>query len=650
MSRSRAILSRTWVLHSALVFLVALSVKFAYLRDRLQLPDVDHPTMDSLFHDQWARGLAFDTWTPDQEHLRHEPYFRAPLYPYFVSVVYRCFGTSARVLFALQHVLGALTVLLIFWFCSQVFDRRTAWVAVVLHLGYWPFTYHEAERLIPALSLALDMLFLVTLAVAGRAGKTWYAALAGVFAGLSAIARPSILIVIPFATAWLWKRVPKRRGQRLTLMVAATATMVAPVTIRNVVVGHDAVLIASQGGVNFFIGNNPQSNGVTAVVPDTRADWWGGFDDTRRIAEEDLGRKLKPSEVSRYWYGRGLRFLADEPLEAGRLYLRKVAILLGNAEPSNERQLYFRRKNSTALSLLIVNFAFLLATSLVGWMSIRKTRTAGERSMLDRSLPLIFAAPYALGIALFFVTSRYRLPVAMFLIPLSAVGCLSVFDLVRASAWRWSVPQVTLSAAVFALSMWNPFQVGGLADSRGEYGLGVDYYRTGDYRMAMDALNRSLAEDPGYAPAWTMRGRVNDRLGDSHAAIRDLQTACGLDSGMSDAYLWLGVAYQKTGQHQRAEREYLRAVKLDPRRVEALNNLADVYLREGRLEEALVFLQKALSVDSTFVNAIYGMGYYYELSGQYQMAAAAYRRAMPYPPARARLELINKRRGETQTP
>ena len=52
--------------------------------------------------------------------------------------------------------------------------------------------------------------------------------------------------------------------------------VVLPITIRNCAVGGDAVLIASQGGVNFYIGNNPDSDGRTAIVPGTPGDWWGG--------------------------------------------------------------------------------------------------------------------------------------------------------------------------------------------------------------------------------------------------------------------------------------------------------------------------------------------------------------------------------------
>jgi asparagine N-glycosylation enzyme membrane subunit Stt3 len=288
-SSAKSIRRRGWLVSAILVFTIALALKLTYLHERLQLPDVNHPTLDSLFHDQWARGLAFNQWTPHQARLQNEPYFRAPLYPYFVSAVYRTLGTDSRTLFTIQVIIGALTVVLMFFLCRRLFDERTAWVAVALQLLYWPLTYHETELLIPVLSLFLDLCFLLALAIAGSSGKLRHSALAGAFAGLSAIARPSILVVVPFAALWLWRRAEKSGGKSALVLAAAMMLMILPVTVRNAVRGNDAVFIASQGGVNFFIGNNPGSNGMTAIVPGTRADWWGGYEDTHRLANDARG-------------------------------------------------------------------------------------------------------------------------------------------------------------------------------------------------------------------------------------------------------------------------------------------------------------------------------------------------------------------------
>jgi len=49
------------------------------------------------------------------------------------------------------------------------------------------------------------------------------------------------------------------------LFAAGLVLPIIPVTLHNALVGHDFVPIASQGGVNFYIGNNPVADGYTAI-------------------------------------------------------------------------------------------------------------------------------------------------------------------------------------------------------------------------------------------------------------------------------------------------------------------------------------------------------------------------------------------------
>jgi tetratricopeptide (TPR) repeat protein len=461
--------------------------------------------------------------------------------------------------------------------------------------------------------------------------------MAGLAMGLSAITRPSILVTLPFALWWLNSRRDSQGKQYVAIVVACAMAIIAPVTVRNALVGHDLVFIASQGGVNFFIGNNPSADGVHAVVPGTRADWWGGYDDTRRIAQAGRERVLKPSEISAFWYRRGVAFLFHEPRAAMRLYLRKICLMLGNAEPSNERQLYFQRKHSAVLSVLVVNFAFILASATAGLVVLR---ARARNDLRDGLLPLLLAVAYALGIVAFFVTSRYRLPVAMFLIPLSAAGCSEMIALARRRAWKRCIPAVLVGSLVAVGSLANPLRISQLADARGAYALGVDYYRDCNYHEAMNWLNQSVQDDSTYAPTWAMLGRACARTGRPEVAIIDLEKACALDSTFSDAFHWLGVVYQKAGNDTLAERAYRRAIALDGTRVETLTNLAGVCFRAGRRENARLLLERALAVDSTYANALYGIGLYWEFNGEYNRATDAYRRALPYVPARVALQRV----------
>lgn len=90
----------------AVLLVITAAVKVAYLGERRGAPDLDHPVLDARIHHEWATALATGEWSHDLSELRDKPYFRAPLYPYFVAAVYRLTGAEPRHAVAVQIVLG----------------------------------------------------------------------------------------------------------------------------------------------------------------------------------------------------------------------------------------------------------------------------------------------------------------------------------------------------------------------------------------------------------------------------------------------------------------------------------------------------------------------------------------------------------------
>jgi tetratricopeptide (TPR) repeat protein len=643
-------LSRPTPIIFVVLFLLVFGVKFAYLQERSSWPDFEHPTLDSKYHDDWAGAIASGEWTGRTADIQRQPFFRAPLYAYFVAAVYKVSGHNYYLIRLAQILIGALSAVLVYRLTSVLFGGAAAWIAFVLCAGYWPVTHFEGELLMPVLIVFLDLCAVLLIIEAGRTQRAAFSWAAGLALGLSAITRPNIVIVIPFLLLWIWRRTadgaPRSRHRQVGFVILACAAVVAPVTIRNAVVGKDFVPIASQGGVNFFIGNNPGADGVKAVVPGTRADWWGGFDDTRAIAERAAGRELRPSQVSNYWFKEGARYLFADPVGAARLYARKLALFLGNGEVSNNRQLYFARGRSLVLRLLAVNFAVILSFGVVG--IIRRNRNLSPASRagarLERSLPLYFIVPYAISVVVFFVTSRYRLPVSVFLIPYAALGISWIVDKFRRTERGPALRYSALALAVLVASVLNPFNVGGVGEARGLYSLGVDYSHS-DFAKALEAFDESIERDPMFAPAWKMRGWVKYRLRNYVEATDDLVEACRLDSAFVDAFYTLGVVYQVRELHDRAGPAYERAIALDPQNKEALTNLADVRMRSGEYDAARSLLERALRIDPAFPNAVFGLGSYYEYTGHPDEASKRYRTVLHLPAGRLGLTRLLVKEG-----
>jgi tetratricopeptide (TPR) repeat protein len=425
------------------------------------------------------------------------------------------------------------------------------------------------------------------------------------------------------------------------VFAAAALACILPVTIRNAVVGKDLVAIAWSDGMNFYIGNNPESNGVRAVLPGARADWWGGYDDARRKAEDAMGRPLPPSQVSQYWYRRGSRFWREETGAAVSLTARKLALVLGNAEPSNDRQLYFRRRHSTILRSLPLGFAPILGLSILGTVSLAR-RIRRDRHLHDpvQVLPLVFAVPYLLGVVAFFVTSRYRLPVVAFLIPLAAFAVDRLVSHARARRWRTTALSLGGLGSICVFSSLNPFGIGALSEARGRYDLAVDYAPLDPHR-ALEEFDRAIAGDSAYAPAWRGKGRTLDEMNRLDAAREAVITACRLDPRASESFFLLGKVSHRLSRYDEALRAYQSCVSLDPLNKYAWSNMADICFRIGAPDSAGVYLKQALRIDPAFPNARFGMAYLIERGGFIDSAMTLYSEIRDYPPARFRLQLLS---------
>ena len=264
-------LRRKELILPVVLFFLALGIRLVYLQQMRPLPYFDNPIVDAAYNDRWAAAVS------QGNAFQEGPYFRAPLYPYFLALIYVLFGHSYLAARLVQFLLGAGSVVLVYLLGRRTFGLSAGILAGVMAALTGTLMYFEGELLIPAVLLFLNLLMVHALLAAARSSRPWRWLLSGVLLGLSAIARPNVLVFGAAALVWMVvllvrKGLPKRR-----ILISSGAYLlggllvIAPVTIRNAIVGRDFVPIASQGGMNFYIGNHPESDGVTAVLPGLQA-------------------------------------------------------------------------------------------------------------------------------------------------------------------------------------------------------------------------------------------------------------------------------------------------------------------------------------------------------------------------------------------
>jgi 4-amino-4-deoxy-L-arabinose transferase-like glycosyltransferase len=162
------------------------------------------------------------------------------------------------------------------------FDRRVALITGLVAALYWPLIYFEGEVLVEPLFLLLVVLSLWQLARAVSSPTLLRLAVAGVYLGHAALARPTmlvVLLVLPLAFRATANTAPRAWWRQVAVVVAACFLMLVPATIHNYRGSHAFVPVAWSGGLNLYIGNNPAADGTSAVIPDTPSAWMGGADE-----------------------------------------------------------------------------------------------------------------------------------------------------------------------------------------------------------------------------------------------------------------------------------------------------------------------------------------------------------------------------------
>jgi Flp pilus assembly protein TadD/4-amino-4-deoxy-L-arabinose transferase-like glycosyltransferase len=578
-------------------------------------------------------------------------YYVSPLYIYFLAVVFRVLGAAPVYAQAVQVALGAVAVGLVGRAAARLFGPHAGAIAAVLAALTGVLAFDEVLLLQSALDPFLAALALERLAAAlDRGGRVRFLA-AGAAFGLLGLNRPNALLAVAVVTAVALVAGRSRRAALDALALAAGAALaLAPVAVRNRVASGEWVLVASHGGLNFYIGNHPQADGAYAAPPGVAPTIEGQAADTRRVAEQAEGRALTDGEVSSHFYARGWRWIRAEPAAAVRLLLRKLALTLNAAElPLNYSYAYWSRDEPTILRFLFVGSWLLVPLGAAG-LFVAPRLPARAFAVWAAFLPA-----YAAAVAMFFVAWRYRLPL---LVALCVAAGAALDWLGRAVATRraprWRA--VAAAAALAGLLAFLPLRADeGLADERGERivhliveGRGAEaerllqrtapihrdpgllHYRVG--RAWLDAgrpgeavapLQRSLTFAPDQGEVHLALGQALLRLGRAAQARPHLERAHAARAFPDVAGLELARALAALDEREAAARVVAGTPLLADTDATTATALGVAAVTVGEPAEALRFLERALTLDAGAATAHEHRGLALEQLGRRSEAIAA---------------------------
>jgi len=536
------------------VLAVAAILRVVFVLQMRASPYFDDPQLDARFFVEWGRRVAAGELVPEGV------FPRAPAYAWFLGAIFRVFGDGLLAPRLVQAALGVATVALAAWLGRTLVSRSAGLCAAILAAFAWPLAYYETELVRESLALVL-LLAATAMTVRAVRGASVGARVgawvgAGLVFGIAALARPQVLAVL--AAVLVWALATRRaRWQHAALAALSACALLAPLAVHNARAATGFVLVSAESGQALWIGNNPAADGVRATAPGTRAGFEEQMEDARAAAERAEGRPLSPAEVSRHYSRRALRWIVEHPLDALRLYGRKLALLASRAEfgANPEEPRFFAERFAPIVHVLPVGFGLLFALLVPGIVVLSHAR--GEH----RLLLLVVAGAYAATVLLVVVSARHRVPLVPLAAILAATGGASLLETALARAWGTFARLGVLAlfgAAVTWIAPWP--------------------------------------EDASRANGLLWLGTAEVRGGDASAGLRLLDEAAALRPDFADVQRARGATLARLGRLDEARDAFAAAVRVAPDDVDALDGLAETELRLDRPAAALPAAERSLAL------------------------------------------------------
>jgi 4-amino-4-deoxy-L-arabinose transferase-like glycosyltransferase len=530
-----------------LVFLGALALRLLILATTADDPVFTTPMLDAEYAVDWARAIrAGDVFGSPEG----TAYFRTPLYAWFLALAFLLPGPDLLAARILQSVLGALACALLADVAGRRFGRSAAIATGILGATAWPLLVYGRELLIESIVPFLGAALLSLLDGGRGEGRTGRWLAIGLVLALATLARPNfLLLAVPAALA---AAASAAGGRRLGALLAGLLLLLVPVAMRNRLASGEWIALSYQGGINLWIGNNPEADGMSARLPGFTS--WRNEDVDAALARE-YGRPLGAAEQDAHFRRLAREFLVSRPREALGLLARKTYLLLQGYEIRNDADLYELRRRDPVLRLPLPDFGWILPLALLG--ALVQRRRWREWSPLAG-----YALAAGLGVVLFFVCARYRLILWPALLPLAGAGAAS---LAEHGAGRG---RLAARAAVLALL------------------------------VALAAMDPLGIRQPGQALTHHGYGNVYTRVGDRSAAEREFRAALRLDPDLGEASYHLGALLLLEGRGDEALPELRRAAAAMPRSFRVRRTLAEALEARGDLAAALSVRREACDLSA----------------------------------------------------
>ena len=321
----------------------------------------------------------------------------APLYPIFLSFIYRFFGHSFLMVRIIQSVIGSASILMIYLIARETFSEKAGLIAGSISAVYPFFIFFTGLLLTETLFIFLLLCLIFFLRKMTIRLQWNYAVCTGIFAGLSILIKPVMLYFLLFALIIVMAVYRDRRKKLLInaiLVLIITGSILMPWAWSNHKRTGEFIFLTTSGGLTFYESNNPLADGGPGL---------------EKIVRTEEMENMNEIELDKHFKQQAILFIKNNPrrfIELAVIKLRRFWSPVPNA--GSYRSMKYK---------LISIFSFCPVILLAVWGMIAWRKQ--WKYLLFLYLPVVF---FGLLHMVMLGSVRYRIPVMPFMIVLAAGG------------------------------------------------------------------------------------------------------------------------------------------------------------------------------------------------------------------------------------
>ena len=576
---------------------LAILVRVIYQLQLSATPFFSQVCLDPEYYHKWALSIV-------KNGLFYKSVFWGnPLYPYFLAGVYLICGVRFLIIRLIQHCMGVLTCVLVYRIGARWFSKPVGIVGCIL-LAFYPATiFYEGSLVIATLALLLHTLAIWMIAEWNKKYHGWRWLVIGILFGLAYTARGSgIVFAVP---VWIFLYLKefslRKRVLQIGLYCVGICIAILPFSLHNYFVGGQWALTTSHWGETFYVGNNLGANGGNTQPEFVRAGPFTEHEDFRLEAQKRTGREMSLEESSEYWFGQAGAFIKKYPVRFLKLLLLKSFYFVQGFERPDNINIYFLRDKLNILRFPLIPYGVIIALALwgMGWSVFHSKRRSHK-------LLLMLYVFYAVSVVLFFITSRYRVPVISIAVLFAGYALVTMGNLLKKRKIKFFISAVLMILSVgIVLNVCGSKNLNIVIECNR---IGTLYNKTAQPEKAYTWYKRAYRLDSSDALTKYNLGIVARELNRHEEAVTWFKRALIRNRFPDKAMYELAATYFQMNNLTAAVKILESAMRRDSDDDKVLNLLAICYAGRNRFDAAQVLWEKIVRLNPDYIDAQYNLG------------------------------------------